>query len=75
MLYYIIISYIITIYYITFRVQRLSSGLRRLENLWSEMKVSWSTVMMWLSTARIQDTDLTPGTVIYRVDIRVDISI
>ena len=40
------------------RVQRLSGVLMREENLSSEMKVSWSTVMMWLSVPRIHDTDL-----------------
>jgi len=30
----------------------------REENLSSEMKVSWSTVMMWLSVPRIHDTDI-----------------
>ena len=39
-------------------VQRLSGVLIREENLSSEMKVSWSTVMMWLSLPRIQATDL-----------------
>ena len=43
---------------LTFRVHRFSRALISEENLESEMNVSWSTVMMWLSAPLIQETDL-----------------